>query len=122
MKEPRISFPTCSWQHTCYRGKSLVPAFIPLLLRTLYSKEVRDHQLGVKWALGELGCEPLSVSCYRGCGAGACVARLGKERPRTDGHLACLQQCLHYFLTSMAMKWPLGIRVQAGDLAWVPLL
>lgn len=80
MQEPRISH-LLPAAHLLPRQEPHACIHPFLLLRTFYSKEVRDHQLGVKWALGELGCEPLSVSCYRGCGAGACVARLGKGRP-----------------------------------------
>lgn len=51
--------------------KELYACIQPFMLHcTCYSK-AREHQLGVKWVLGELGCEPLSVSCYSSRGAGA---------------------------------------------------
>lgn len=75
---------------------------------------------GAEWVLGALGCQPWSVSCLeRPCGVRVGKGQAGSGSRRWRPHtlsiwLAC-QQCLHYFLTSMAIEWPLGRAVQAGD-------
>lgn len=70
----------------------------------------------------------LSTECQllrRPAGEGPCATGRGRDagggwrlrRPHALGIWPAHQQCLHYFPTSVAIKWPLGRAVQAGDRA-----